>query len=224
MFTGIVEEVGTLERVEPRGNLSRLWFSASTVLEDAHLGDSIAHNGVCLTISELRAPLYGCDVMAETLRVTTLGTWRPGTKVNLERAMAAGGRFGGHIVQGHVDGVGTLTRIDRQDQWIVYGFRAPDTVLPYVVRKGSVTIDGISLTVVDVTAEAFTVSLIPHTLSVTTLGARQVGDPVNLEADVLARYVVATLARLSGQSADDAPAGPTGSTMTWSWLAEHGFG
>ncbi|MBI5830716.1 MAG: riboflavin synthase [Armatimonadetes bacterium] len=226
MFTGIVEEIGTLERVEQRGNLSRLWFRGATVLSDARLGDSIAHNGVCLTIAELKPPLYGCDVMAETLRVTTLGALRAGSRVNLERAMAAGGRFGGHIVQGHVDGVGTIERIDRLDQWIVYRLSAPDTVQPYVVRKGSVTIDGISLTVVDADAEGFTVSLIPHTLGVTTLGERKVGDRVNLEADVLARYVVATLARLSGRSADESAATSpqAGSGMTWTWLAEHGFG
>jgi len=224
MFTGIVEEIGTLERVEPRGNLSRLWFRAATVLSDAHLGDSIAHNGVCLTIAQLTPPLYGCDVMAETLRVTTLGTLRPGSRVNLERAMAAGGRFGGHIVQGHVDGVGAIERIDRLDQWIVYRLSAPDTVLPYVVRKGSVTIDGISLTVVDQDAQGFTVSLIPHTLGVTTLGERRVGDRVNLEADVLARYVVATMARLAGGTAEETSGRPAGAGMSWEWLAEQGFG
>jgi riboflavin synthase len=225
MFTGIVEEMGVVERIEPRGNLSRLWFRASLVLSDAHVGDSLCHNGCCLTIAELRPPLYGCDVMGETLAVTTLGVLRPGMKVNLERALSAGGRFGGHIVQGHVDGVGRLVTLTRDDRWVTFGFEAPAAVLPYVVAKGSVCVDGISLTVVERLAGGFTVSLIPHTLEVTTLGARAVGDAVNLEADVLAKYVEAQLAaRFGGGEPKTPPGGDGPAPLTWAWLAEHGYG
>lgn len=212
MFTGLVEEVGKVERVEPRGNLTRLWCRAQRVLDDAALGDSLAHNGVCLTLAALAPPLYACDVMAETLRVTTLGRLRPGARVNLERAIAAGARFGGHFVQGHVDGVGTVAEIRREDQWITCRVDADEALLGQIVAKGSITVDGISLTVVQALPTGFTVSLIPHTLEVTTLGERRPGDLVNLETDILAKYVQATLSRR--------PAGG----LSFEWLASHGFG
>jgi len=220
MFTGIVEEVGVVVGVEPRGNLTRLTMRARQVLADAQLGDSIAHNGVCLTIAELVPPLYGCDVMGETLAVTTLGALRPGSRVNLERALAAGGRFGGHFVQGHVDAVGTVAAIRRDAQWVTFELGAPADLLALVVAKGSIAVDGISLTVVARTPAGFTVSLIPHTLAQTTLGDRRVGDRVNLEADILAKYVAAALHATNA----DAHAAPAAGTMSWQWLAEQGFG
>lgn len=213
MFTGIVEEVGRVVAVEPRGNLTRLVITARTVLADAHLGDSINHNGVCLTIAELSGERYACDVMGETLRATTVGALRPGDGVNLERALVAGGRFGGHFVQGHVDGVGEVTDIHRDDQWVTYTIAAPEPILAHVVPKGSVAVDGVSLTVVDRLAGGFSVSLIPHTLAVTTLGEWRAGRRVNLEADILAKYVAAALGRL----------GAGGGTMSLEWLAEQGY-
>ncbi|MCC7493835.1 MAG: riboflavin synthase [Fimbriimonadaceae bacterium] len=216
MFTGIVEEVGHLVAVEARGNLTRWRVRAQTVLADARLGDSIAHNGVCLTISELAPPVYACDLMQETLRHTTLGALRPGAPVNLERALAVGGRFGGHFVQGHVDAVGQIVGLERTDRWVTYRIGASPAVLRFVVAKGSVAVDGTSLTVVERLADSFTVSLIPHTLAVTCWGQRQVGDAVNLEPDILAKYVAAAVA---APGAD----GDRG-TMSWQWLAERGFG
>lgn len=213
MFTGIVEEVGTVVGVERRGNLVRLRVRAAVVLDDARLGDSISHNGVCLTIAELTPPTYGCDVMLETLRRTNLGDLRPGQAVNLERAMAAGGRFGGHFVQGHVDGTGTLAAIHREQDWVTYRFSAEPELLQYVVAKGSIAVDGISLTVVDRDADGFSVSLIPHTLAITTLGAKKVGETVNLETDILAKYVAAAL----GTSKQE------GGKMTMDWLREQGY-
>lgn len=214
MFTGIIEEMGTVVALERRGNLARLRVRAELVLADAALGDSLAHDGVCLTIAELHPPEYLCDVMAETLRRTTLGELKPGARLNLERALAAGGRFGGHFVQGHVDGVGTVRSIARDDQWVTYEVAAPDEVLSYVAPQGSIAVDGVSLTVVERRAESFTVALIPHTLAVTTLGERRAGDRVNLEADVLAKYVAAAMGRVA----------PAGGRMSLDWLAEHGYG
>jgi len=213
MFTGIVEEVGTVVAVERRGNLVRLKVRAETVLSDARIGDSISHNGVCLTISELTPPVYGCDVMLETLRRTNLGDLRPGQAVNLERAMAAGGRFGGHFVQGHVDGVGQLASIHKEQDWVTYRFSAEPELLQYVVAKGSIAVDGISLTVVERDEDGFSVSLIPHTLLITTLGRKKVGETVNLETDVLAKYVAAALGT----------AKPEGGRMSLDWLREQGY-
>ncbi len=214
MFTGIVEELGEVVAVERRGNLVRLRLRAERVLDDARVGDSLCHNGVCLTITELTPPHYACDVMAETMQRSTLGRLHAGDRVNLERALAVGGRFGGHFVQGHVDGVGQIRDISRVGEWVTYEVGAPDAVLGYVVAKGSITIDGISLTVVDRRPSSFTVSLIPHTLAETTLQDRHPGDWVNLEADILAKYVQAALQREPG----------AGGTMTFAWLADHGFG
>ncbi|NUQ01013.1 MAG: riboflavin synthase [Armatimonadetes bacterium] len=213
MFTGIIEELGSVVALERRGNLVRLRMRAGVVLSDARLGDSISHNGVCLTIAELSPPTYACDIMQETLRRTTLGSLRVGEAVNLERALAAGGRFGGHFVQGHVDGVGQLAAITREAEWVTYAVTAPPEVLRYVVAKGSIAVDGISLTVVEKLADRFTVSLIPHTLGLTTLGGRRVGETVNLEADVLAKYVAAALGVDRGG----------GGTITLEGLAEQGY-
>jgi riboflavin synthase len=194
MFTGIVEELGTVEAVEQQSDAVRLTVRATTVLEDAALGDSIAVNGCCLTVAERTDATWTADVMAQTLELTGLGALAPGDRVNLERAVTAGARLGGHLVQGHVDAVGHVVRRDPGDHWDVVTISLPPDLAPYLVDQGSVTVDGVSLTVVRVGDDAFTVSLIPETLARTTLGFRAPGDPVNLEVDVIAKYVARQLA------------------------------
>jgi riboflavin synthase len=199
MFTGIVEELGTVERVEEQGDAIRLSIRATTVLEDAGLGDSIAVNGCCLTVATLEpgtttGGVWTADVMQETLDKTSLAGVQPGDRVNLERAVTADKRLGGHIVQGHVDGVGTIVARTPSAHWERVEIGLPDGLGRYLVDKGSITVDGVSLTVVEVGDRSFTVSLIPETLARTTLGTRQPGDRVNLEADVLAKHVEKLLA------------------------------
>jgi riboflavin synthase len=194
MFTGIVEELGTVVALDTAADSARLTISGPLVTSDAEHGASIAVNGVCLTVVTHGEGQFSVDVMAETLRRSSLGALHPGDRVNLERAMAASGRFGGHVVQGHVDGTGTITARTPGERWEVVEVSLPADLTPYVVEKGSITVDGVSLTVVDVTDDAFTVSLIPTTLELTTLGTKGVGDPVNLEVDVLAKYVERLLA------------------------------
>jgi riboflavin synthase len=180
VFTGIVEELGRLRRRDG----GRFEFEAVEVLVDAKIGDSIAHNGCCLTVVEMGEGWYAVDVVEESLRRTNLDDLRPGDPVNLERPMRADGRFDGHIVQGHVDGVGEVVT-PAPDLRV----RVPESLRRYLVEKGSVTVDGCSLTVVEVTDDGFTVAIIPHTAEVTTLGRRTPGERVNLEVDVLAKYV-----------------------------------
>jgi riboflavin synthase len=180
MFTGIVEELGTVVAVAP----DRVRLSAGTVLADAEVGDSIAVDGCCLTLVEMGEGWWDADVSAETLKRTTLGDLQPGDRVNLERPVRAQDRLGGHIVQGHVDGVGEIV-----EPALDLRVRMPHDLLRYVVEKGSIAVDGVSLTVVDVLDDGFTVALIPHTARVTTLGLKGPGDPVNLEVDVTVKYV-----------------------------------
>ena len=204
MFTGIVEELGTVARIDRADGYARLWIECGVVLSDAAIGDSIAVNGCCLTVAEMDVHddgtgRWAADLMAETMRATALGDLAEGDPVNLERAMSADTRFGGPLVQGHVDAVGEVVSRDEQPGTVFLGFRAPSEVARYLVPKGSVTVDGTSLTVVDVAeaedgAGTFRVGLIPHTLAVTVLGGRQPGDRVNLEADVVAKYVERLLA------------------------------
>lgn len=189
MFTGIVEELGRLEEARPGTDSSVLRIHGPHVVADAGPGDSINCNGVCLTVVEHDAESFTVDVMAETLARSSLGALRPGDPVNLERAMAADGRFGGHVVQGHVDTTTTITSRTPGDRWEVVRMGLPSAVARYVVEKGSVTVDGVSLTVSAIGPDWFEVSLIPATLGLTTLGSKQVGDPVNLEVDVLAKYL-----------------------------------
>jgi len=199
MFTGIVEELGTVEAVERQSDAVRLTVRADLVLEDARPGDSIAVNGCCLTVvstgsaSGGPSDLWTADVMAETLDKTGLGRLAPGDRVNLERAVTAGTRLGGHLVQGHVDGVGHVVRRDPGEHWEVVTISLPPDLAPYLVDKGSITVDGVSLTVVEAGDESFTVSLIPETLRRTTLGFREPGAPVNLEVDVIGKYVARQL-------------------------------
>lgn len=183
MFTGIVEELGALSASEGTATGARLVFSAARILEGAATGDSIAVNGCCLTVTDLGPGWWAADAVAETLDRTNLGALRVGDPVNFERPVAPAGRLGGHLVQGHVDGVGTIVA-PAPDLEV----EAPEGVRRYLVEKGSVTVDGISLTVVKVTPRGFTVAVIPHTLGATTLGSKVAGDPVNLEADVIAKY------------------------------------
>lgn len=202
MFTGIVEELGTVHAVLDQTDAIRLTIRAETVLDDVHLGDSISVNGCCLTVSEIGhsgaddagdsgavVDLWTADLMQETLDRTSLAGVRPGDRVNLERAVTADKRLGGHIVQGHVDGVGEILTRTASEHWEVVEISMPASMGPFLVEKGSITVDGVSLTVVDVTEHSFTVSLIPETLKRTTLGLRQVGDRVNLETDVIAKHV-----------------------------------
>jgi len=199
VFTGIVEELGRVEHIEQQSDAVRLTVRATTVLEDAGLGDSICVNGCCLTVVSTGSTdgrtvdTWTADVMAETLAKTGLGSLAPGDQVNLERAVTAGTRLGGHLVQGHVDAVGHVVRREPGEHWDVVTISMPRDLAPYLVDKGSVTVDGVSLTVVEAGEDAFTVSLIPETLRRTTLGFRAPGDAVNLEVDVIGKYVARQL-------------------------------
>jgi riboflavin synthase len=189
MFTGIVEECGTVVAISEGDDAAIIEIGAATVLDDASPGDSIAVNGVCLTVVDLRSASFTADVMRETLVRSSLGALQPGSPVNLERAARLDSRLGGHLVQGHVDGTGEILAIEPSTSWTVMRISLPASLGRYVVEKGSITVDGVSLTVVSVDDDAFTVSLIPVTLSHTTLGRRVVGDLVNLEVDAIAKYV-----------------------------------
>lgn len=189
MFTGIVEELGEVTAVEQLDDAARFRLRGPVVTEGARHGDSIAVNGVCLTVVEHEGDEFTADVMAETLKRSSLGALTVGSRVNLERPTPVGGRLGGHIVQGHVDGTGTILDRQASEHWEVVRISLPAELSRYVVDKGSITVDGISLTVVEAGQDFFTVSLIPTTLALTTLGAKKAGDPVNLEVDVVAKYV-----------------------------------
>ncbi|GHB78995.1 riboflavin synthase subunit alpha [Streptomyces cirratus] len=194
MFTGIVEELGEVTAVEQLAEASRFRLRGPLVTEGAKHGDSIAVNGVCLTVVETADGQFTADVMQETLNRSGLGALAKGSRVNLERPMALGGRLGGHLVQGHVDGTGEIISRTPSEHWEIVKVALPANLSRYVVEKGSITVDGVSLTVVEAAADWFTVSLIPTTLALTTLGLKQPGDPVNLEVDVLAKYVERLLA------------------------------
>ncbi|TXS14731.1 riboflavin synthase [Streptomyces sp. adm13(2018)] len=189
MFTGIVDELGEVTAVEQLEDASRFRLRGPLVTEGARHGDSIAVNGVCLTVVETGDGEFTADVMAETLKRSSLGALETGSRVNLERPMAVGGRLGGHIVQGHVDGTGTILDRTPSEHWELVKVGLPAHLSRYVVEKGSITVDGVSLTVVEVTDDWFTISLIPTTLDLTTLGIKKSGAPVNLEVDVIAKYV-----------------------------------
>jgi riboflavin synthase len=189
MFTGIIEELGVVDALVDQGDAVRLTLRAPHVLADTRLGDSIAVNGCCLTVAQRDGDTFTADVMRETLDKTSLGALVPGARVNLERAVTPATRLGGHMVQGHVDGTGTVLRREPSEHWELVEVSLPPELSRYLVAKGSITVDGISLTVVAVTGTAFTVSLIPETLARTTLGSRSPGETVNLEVDVIAKYV-----------------------------------
>ncbi|MBP7185618.1 MAG: riboflavin synthase [Ruminococcus sp.] len=213
MFTGIIEEVGTVKAVQHSGSNSFIRIEAKKVLEDVHLGDSIAVNGVCLTVTHFDSTTFQADVMNETLSRSSLGSLRNGSPVNLERAMAAGGRFGGHIVSGHIDGTGTVSDIRNDGIAVWYTISANADILRYIVEKGSIAIDGISLTVAKVTDDSFSVSIIPHTASVTILGTKKAGDIVNLENDIVGKYVEKLMKPTQAQK----------NGLTMETLAKNGF-
>ena len=190
MFTGIIEETGTIAGMERQADSIRLTVRADKVLENTIIGDSIAVNGVCLTVTSMTSSSLCADVMHETMRRSSFKDIRNGSTVNLERAVAVGGRLGGHIVSGHIDGTGTVSRIVRDGIAHVYYITASDDLLRFIVEKGSVCIDGVSLTVVSVTDTEFSVSLIPHTSGHTTLSEKKAGSVVNLETDVIAKYIM----------------------------------
>lgn len=211
MFTGIIEEVGSVRHIRMGSASCVITVAAEKVLTDVHIGDSIAVNGTCLTVCSFDGGNFSADVMPETMRRTNLGTLSPGSAVNLERAMAANGRFGGHIVSGHIDGTGQVRVLKREDNAVWVTIAAKPEILRYIVEKGSIAIDGISLTVARVSAQDFAVSIIPHTGEATTLLSRKPGDIVNLECDILAKYVEKLLGKAEKGG------------ITPQFLSEHGF-
>lgn len=217
MFTGIIEEVGVIRSIKKGAQSAIITIEANTVMSDIHLGDSIAMNGVCLTVTSFDANSYNVDVMHETLRRTNLGELKSGSRVNLERAMAADGRFGGHIVAGHVDGTGTITSMTKDDNAIWIQIKTDTSVLKYIVEKGSITIDGISLTVASVDEKGFAVSVIPHTGAHTTLLEKKPGATVNLETDMIGKYVEKLLGFQKQEEEK------TSSNITMEFLSKHGF-
>lgn len=189
MFTGIIEEIGTVKSIKKGGNSAVLTIGAASILRDMKLGDSIAVNGICLTVTSYTSTEFTADVMHETITRSSLSGIRTGTRVNLERAMSANGRFGGHIVTGHIDGTGVIRSIHKDDNAVWYSIRAMPEILRYIVEKGSIAVDGISLTVAKISEVDFSVSVIPHTADNTILFFKKVGDKVNLENDCVGKYI-----------------------------------
>ena len=212
MFTGIVEEIGTLRSLRVGASSATLEVAATTVLEGTAVGDSILTDGVCLTVTSLRTGGFTADAMPETVRRTTLAERRPGDRLNLERAMTLSSRLGGHLVSGHIDGVGVVTAVTPEDNALVVEIEAPEAVARVSVDQGSIALDGVSLTIVGVTGDRVRVSLIPHTAAVTTLRRLTTRSRVNLEADLIAKYVYSFVA---GRKPDGG--------LTWEKLAEAGF-
>ncbi|UJL47272.1 riboflavin synthase [Virgibacillus sp. NKC19-16] len=190
MFTGIIEEMGTMKSMEHVSDQAvKLKIGSDSVISDVNSGDSIAVNGICLTVTDYNSENFQVDVMPETIKSTSLSALKPGSKVNLERSMAANGRFGGHFVSGHIDGKGKIIRKERQENAVYYDVQIAKELAPFFIKKGSVAVDGISLTVFHVEENTFTISLIPHTVSETVLGEKNKGDTVNIECDMLAKYM-----------------------------------
>ena len=215
MFTGIIEEVGRIEAISYGISSARIKIKASLVLEDVKVGDSICVNGICLTVTSFQPGSFTADVMHETLNRTGLSTLENGSPVNLERAMLANGRFGGHIVSGHIDGTGSIASISPDDNAIWFEIKTSPNILYYIVEKGSITIDGISLTVAKVSEESFSISAIPHTVSETNLRDKKVGSLVNLECDVIGKYVEHFVKNEKPEK--------EGSKISMDFLSQHGF-
>ncbi|MEH7236919.1 riboflavin synthase [Bacillus sp. JJ1562] len=217
MFTGIVEEIGKVKAINGSQDSIEMVIQAKRILEDVNLGDSISVNGVCLTVTEFTSDGFNVDVMPETVKSTSLRELKRNHAVNLERAMAAGGRFGGHIVSGHVDGIGKIVRKEPKGNAVYYEIEVPEELVQFMIYKGSVAVDGTSLTIFGLTENTFTLSLIPHTLSETILHRKGVGDIVNIECDMFGKYVSSFLQRSLVNEKS------TKSKITTSFLEEHGF-
>lgn len=236
MFTGIVEEKGCIRGIRQGARSCILTIEGRVIFDNLRIGDSVAVNGVCLTATGISGHLFTADVMRESLERSSLGKLRTGSHVNLERAMAAGGRFGGHIVSGHIDGTGSITSILKDDNAIWYTVQATPEIMRYIVEKGSIAIDGVSLTVAKITSSDFSVSIIPHTAQETILSEKKVGDMVNLENDVIAKYVEKLLGMapedqgafkngttVNNKTSSGKSTGSGGSGISLEWLAENGF-
>ena len=217
MFTGIIEELGVIQEIKKSSKSSKLLIKANKVLENTNVGDSICTNGVCLTVTNLKANSFEADVMAETLRRSNLGNLNVGSKVNLERALTLQSRLGGHIVSGHIDGTGTIISLIKEDNATWVTIKTTNDILRYVVLKGSITIDGISLTVAYVDENVFKVSIIPHTAQETTLLNKSIGETVNLECDVISKYIE----KLMGLNTKEENKKNT--SLTEDFLRENGF-
>ncbi|MCQ1530066.1 riboflavin synthase [Lutispora saccharofermentans] len=212
MFTGIIEEIGRIQSIRKGAESVAISVQAKNIMQDIRIGDSIAVNGICLTVTSFSQSSFTADVMHETLNRSALGGLRIGSPVNLERAMPANGRFGGHIVSGHIDGTGTVTSIRKDDNAIWYTIKTTREILRYIIEKGSIALDGISLTVAEVHKDGFSVSIIPHTAVMTILSSKNVDDKVNLENDCIGKYVE----RLIGIQ-------PSKTNITSDFLAKYGF-
>lgn len=216
MFTGIVEEIGTVKSVQSKVII----VEADKIFDDLHLGDSVAVNGTCLTVSSFDNKIFNADVTQETLNRTNLGSLKNGSKVNLERAMTLSGRFGGHIVSGHIDGVGIIKSMKKDDNAIILTIEVPRTLMKYIVEKGSVAVDGISLTVASLTDNTFSIAVIPHTLKETVLYYKKEGDKVNIENDVIGKYVERLLTfKEDNENNNDSKK----SNITMEFLLKNGF-
>lgn len=217
MFTGIIEEIGRVTNTKNTGQSSVLTIEANHILTDVKLGDSIAVNGVCLTVTSFTSNAFTVDVMPETIKATSLRDVEPGSHVNLERAMAAGGRFGGHFVSGHVDGLGVIKEKREVANAVYYEIETESELIHYIIEKGSVTVDGTSLTVFGVTETSFLLSLIPHTLSETIIGRKGAGDIVNIECDMISKYISHFLSKQATQTIQKS------SSLSAQFLEENGF-
>lgn len=223
LFTGIIEEIGTVVSISQGTKAAKLTLQGKLIFEDMHIGDSIAVNGVCLTVTEKTSNTFIVDVMPETLRRSSLGKLSKGSKVNMERAMAANGRFGGHIVSGHIDGTGEIESFVKEDNAVWVTVKTPDRLLKYIIEKGSITIDGISLTVAYVDNRCFKVSLIPHTAANTTLLTKKAGDIVNLENDIVGKYIDKLMHFEDSKLEAEGNEGKTSDGISMDFLAKNGF-
>lgn len=217
MFTGIIEEVGSVDSIQKGPKSSKVWIKGAKIFEDLKLGDSVAVNGVCLTVASFKRNVFEADVMSETLSRSSLGSLKIGSRVNLERAMPINGRFGGHIVSGHIDGIGTIFKLQKDDNAVWVGIKTEAKISKYIIEKGSIAIDGISLTVARESDGELWVSIIPHTGSETTLLGKKIGDIVNLENDIIGKYVE-RFVNYNGSKSESKV-----STLTKDFLMKSGF-
>ncbi|MDY7222128.1 riboflavin synthase [Halalkalibacterium halodurans] len=214
MFTGIIEDVGIIDAIQQTGEAIVMTITSKKIVSDVQLGDSIAVNGVCLTVTSFTDTQFTVDLMPETVRATSLRLLSKGSRVNLERAMVANGRFGGHIVSGHVDGIGTIRKKERKDNAVYYTIEVSSSLRRYMIHKGSVAVDGTSLTIFDVSDKTFTISIIPHTMEETIIGLKKAGDIVNIECDLIGKYIEQFVQQ--GKPVNEGG-------LTKAFLTEHGY-